>query len=817
MGKYALRDYQTHLVSQVFQHWKDGRKRVLMQSGTGTGKCLVKGTLVLMFDGTTKPVEEIQVGDVLMGDDSTPRNVLTTTTGVENCYDIVPVKGEPWGCNESHILSLICNGNSGAFKKGRIYDIALREYMALSKSDKHVLKQYRTGVEFNQVAALPIDPYFLGLWLGDGTGANIVISNPDNEIIDYLHDLGLTVRNQEKRQGKCPTWIFPSRDNEGLYSKFHAFKLFNNKHIPQCYKSASRENRLLLLAGIIDTDGHMSTNGYEITAKSDTLACDILFLARSLGFSATKSTKFVKLKGWSEPRPYNRIYISGELSAVPVKVERKVCGQRSGLKDVLRTGFKVEPRGKETYYGFEIDGNRRFVLGDFTVTHNTVMFNHIINLAFQKGKRVLVIADRRDLITQTWKRLWDAHGVHAGIIMDGHAQAFRIPVQIASVQTLNRRTFPPDIDLVIIDECRSSVSPSYAPIFQYYADAHFLGVDATPVRTSGQGFDHIYDVLVCGPSIKQMEDQGALIPAKCFINPIKQTVLDKIKITAGDYNEAQLARAMSADNITADLVASWRRYADGKKTLVFAVDIEHSKAIVAQYKRSGIEAVHVDGDFTTDQRNAVFNALKVGRVQVVSNVGIATYGVDLPWLEVVQTARPTKSLALYLQMCGRGARPYTYSDGNKMPYYLLLDHANWIMEHGQPNADRKWTLKATKTKPTKPKKFLVKKDGEQMKIMSERDMPAQADGVTLVELTEETMEFYKNAKKFDTIHNRQKSNGYKPLWAYFQYASKYPDALGIQELQYIGNKLGFKPGWGYAKWKELEGKSKQQRNTAATV
>ncbi len=1157
--KYALRDYQQRLVSQIFDHWKEGRKRVLLQSGTGTGKCLVKGTPVLMYDGTIKPVEEIQVGDVLMGDDSTPRNVLSTTTGTEMCYDIAPVKGERWGCNESHILSLACNGNSGNFKKGMQYDIELWDYMSLSMSDKHVLKQYRVGVNFPDLGIkLPINPYFLGLWLGDGTSSQVSISNPDDEVIEYLQNFG-AVRNMEKRPGKCPIWLFPAKENTDLIGSFKSLNLLRNKHIPQIYKAARWQDRLQLLAGILDTDGHLNSAGFEITAKSNTLASDILFLARSLGFAAYVKTRHVKLKGWNESRPYNRIFISGDVCQIPVKIERKKPAERRQIKNVLRTGFTVKPRGKETYYGFEIDGNRRFLLGDFTVTHNTVMFNHIVNLAQKKGKRVLVIADRRELITQTWQRLWDAHGVHAGIIMSGHAQAFSLPVQIGSVQTLNRRTFPPGIDLVVIDECRSSIAPSYEPIFKYYDGAHFLGVDATPVRTSGQGFDHIYDAMVCGPSIKEMEMQGALIPAKSFINPISQNVLDKIKITAGDYNEQQLARAMSAENITADLVASWKRYANGKKTLVFAVDIEHSKAIVEQYKKAGIEAAHVDGSFSTDQREAIFKALKTGRIQVLSNVGIATYGVDFPWLEAVQAARPTKSLSLYLQMCldskteiltkrgwlshseitdydlvygldvctnecrlvpiqeivirplhaeekmyaiksphldiritgghdmltkprrrpnmkwrkvtaieasnlkdmytvpvsaieagtvgakltdseiefigwflsdgtrnkttnaiaisqscsapercdkirgvlrgcglkfgehrvvrkdhmrgysdliqftvshgkprgtdkhltgyarlemwadkaipeifetldcrqfrilisalwmgdgrkmthvdyiprtlsitcgdnklmadriqslcirrglrcnvsiekkegrlfkynlhikerttstisgvncknskighktvgrtklveveapegelvwcvknelgtiftrrngmvvitgncGRGARPF-----EGMSHYLLLDHANWIMEHGEPNAERKWTLKSTASKKPKAKKFIVKQAGKQMQIMSEREVPAQADGVELVELTPETMRFYKNVKRFNSIHSRQKSNGYKPLWAYFQYAQKYPDEMGLQELQYIGTRLGFKPGWGYFKHKELQEKEK---------
>lgn len=446
-------------------------------------------------------------------------------------------------------------------------------------------------------------------------------------------------------------------------------------------------------------------------------------------------------------------------------------------------------------------GRKRVLMQSGTGTGKTVMFNHIINLAEKKGKRVLVLADRRGLITQTWKRLWDAHGIHAGIIMNGHPQVYQLPVQIASVQTITRRNFPPDIDLIVIDECRSSVSPTYEPIFQFYSDAHVLGVDATPVRTSGAGFDHIYQALVIGKGIKEMESEGALVPAKIFRNPIPQTQLDKIKVTAGDYNEQQLSALMSQESVISDLVASREKWAPGKKTLVFAVDIKHSKLIVEQYKKAGIAAAHVDGESSTEEREYLFNALKIGKIEVLSNVGIATYGVDLPWLEVVQLARPTKSLALYLQMVGRGARPCKETGKT---HYRLLDHANCIDEHGLPNAERKWTLKPS-PKRGKKKFILRDKNGEE-RIVKGREIPEQMEGMELVEMDEATMEFYKNRKNFDKIFGALAYNGHKPLWAYFKYASKYPDALGRNELDYIGTKLGFKPGWGYYKYKELQEK-----------
>ena len=431
------------------------------------------------------------------------------------------------------------------------------------------------------------------------------------------------------------------------------------------------------------------------------------------------------------------------------------------------------------------------------------MFNHIANLCEKKGYRVLIICDRRELIEQSWQKIWDGHGIHAGIILSGVSISYQLPVQIASIQTLNKRNFPPNIDLVIIDECRGSVAPSYAPVFAFYNGAHFLGVDATPIRTNGQGFDHLYDAMVLGPSIKEMEAMGALTPAKFFVNPINQSLLDNIGKVAGDYNEGQLAELMSRKDIVADAIASKLKYAKGLKTIAFAVDIKHSKAVMQQYKDAGISCVHVDGGTDEDERKQIFRNFANDRFEVLINVGIATYGYDEPSIFAVQDLAPTLSLSRWLQKLGRGARKFPGKE-----YYTLLDHANGIHTHGLPNADRKWTLKSTKSQKPKAKKFLVKQEGKQMAIMSEREAPAQHEGMELVELTPETLAFYKNAKKFDTIHRRQQSAGFKPLWAYFQYASKYPDDMGLQELQYIGTKLGFKPGWGYYKHKELQEKAK---------
>jgi len=374
------------------------------------------------------------------------------------------------------------------------------------------------------------------------------------------------------------------------------------------------------------------------------------------------------------------------------------------------------------------------------------MFNHVAYLAEKKGKRVLIIADRRELISQAWTRLWEWYGIHAGTILSGTAPAYQLPVQIASIQTLNKRSFPPGIDIVIIDECRASVSPSYAPIFEQYKDCYFLGVDATPIRTSGQGFDHIYDEIVIGPSIKTMEDAGALIPGKPLVNPINQSQLSRIKMTAGDYNEKQLAALMSDSQLTAGLVTSKNRWAAGLKTMCFAVNLDHSKAIVEQYRKAGISASHVDGSASTEDRAQIFRDYKAGKIELLCNVGITTYGFDEPSIMAIQLARPTKSVSLYLQMVGRGSRPYKGKD-----FYHLLDHANCVLEHGLPNKDRVWTLEGKPKVKKKQPMFKIMEGGKE-RIVSALDFPTGIEGVELEEISEETLLFWGNCKNFDKIH-----------------------------------------------------------------
>jgi superfamily I DNA/RNA helicase len=349
-------------------------------AGPGAGKCLGRGTPVLMFDGSVKKVEDVICGDLLMGPDSKPRTVLATGTGKESMYSVVPIKGEPWTCNASHVLSLKF---SAKFRYLRCGLMTAAYYFSKSKRFLSKAKLWRTGVDFKR-REVPVDPYFIGLWLGDGTSAlnGVSITNVDGDIVKYLHQIADAWRldiNDTSAANRTPTYHFSAgrsfvgqkkAGRNPLLTAMLALGLRSNKRIPEIYKVNDRDTRLALLAGLIDSDGHHDKHKcYQFCSKWRALAEDVAFLCRSLGFAAYISDRPVTFRGKKCPR--FSVSISGDLSCVPVLLKRKMVRTRKQIKDVLVTGFHLEYAGKGQYFGFELDGDGLFLLGDFTVTHNT--------------------------------------------------------------------------------------------------------------------------------------------------------------------------------------------------------------------------------------------------------------------------------------------------------------------------------------------------------------------------------------------------------------------------------------------------------------
>lgn len=406
------------------------RKSIFTTVGAtaGCGKCLGKGTKILMYDGTFMKVENIEVGDLLMSTNSTPNKVLSIGTGTEQMYEIVQKNGNNYVVNESHILSLKFSSKKNIDRFGKLQNISVKNYLNLKKSLKGDLKGYKIDkISFKEIP-ISLDPYFLGVWLGDGTSSKPDITTKDTEVVDFLKKYCLSVntecqlqkdnkitysikaiRNLEQKNIKSnkitlwesariagkmldineayisratknnkivsnSTWKWIVRDNFILKS-LQNYNLIKNKHIPNNYLYNTEHVRLELLAGLIDTDGHYSSRKYyEIIQKNNILAEQITYLSRSLGFRVNNRKKKATMKrkdGSIYTSIVNRISISGEIHKIPVKINRKRADVNKPNKDNKMCAIEVKKINIDKYYGFTIGGNSLFMLEDFTVTHNT--------------------------------------------------------------------------------------------------------------------------------------------------------------------------------------------------------------------------------------------------------------------------------------------------------------------------------------------------------------------------------------------------------------------------------------------------------------
>ena len=432
----------------------DGVRGLLAFHAVGHGKCPSFDTPVILFSGEVILAGELKPGMKLMGMDSTPRSVLDVGRGSEMMYEITPVKGPSWKCNESHILTLVYNDHMriqktphntynvrcheyangyGVFRcptfktleeattfrdsldPGHLVDISLKDYLGLPKYLKCALKLVRSGpITFPDKKEPLFDPYIIGTWLGDGSSrsTSLFICKQDEKLLEEIDRRlapGTTVskRTEPFDNPNCLTCYISRPVGDPLKGKIGSndflealreYGLIQNKHIPFEIKTGSINTRLQVLAGLLDTDGSLSDNCFDIVQKSEQLAKDITFVAQSLGFAAyiKECQKWCTYKGEKRTGTYYRVSIYGEgLENIPTVLERKRASPRQQVKDARRTGFSVKQLEIGEYVGPVLDGDHRYLLGDFTITHNTVSALGIA-LAFWRSTRRIVFATTKE-------------------------------------------------------------------------------------------------------------------------------------------------------------------------------------------------------------------------------------------------------------------------------------------------------------------------------------------------------------------------------------------------------------------------------------
>lgn len=445
---------ETQRLMRWFEHPEEthhhGIDFVLARGGRRSGKCFKKGTKVILFDGSVKTVEDILVGDLLLGPDSQPRRVESLARGREEMFEVKPRKGKSFICNGSHTLALKTSGYRVSHKElpprwdfrnpekpkrirqreeiresGTIKTMSVYDYLALSKRCRERLLLFKSeAVEFGGIKKnLDLDPYFLGLWLGYGSARTTGITNIDEPILrfvrEYSASLGMPVREYVNTSG-CLT-VFPTFGNTGqakknpIYDALKSNDLLQNKHIPSSYLRASITDRLQLLAGIIDTDGALSRNScFDIIQKNGALAEDIVYLCRSLGLYASirECRKYCIYKGVKREGTYHRITISGQIEKIPTRLQRKQAhteNLRHRQNHSLDSAISIKSLGEDDYYGFEVSGpDRLFLLDDFTVVHNSLgaVCWCLENALYNPGFQAIVGAKDTPQLERTSKKLF---------------------------------------------------------------------------------------------------------------------------------------------------------------------------------------------------------------------------------------------------------------------------------------------------------------------------------------------------------------------------------------------------------------------------
>jgi len=398
---------------------------------------------------------------------------------------------------------------------------------------------------------------------------------------------------------------------------------------------------------------------------------------------------------------------------------------------------------------------KRVVLVMPTGAGKTHTAAELIRRAVAKGRRVLFLVHRREIVLDTVRRV-RAAGLACGVVMAGTA-AEDAPVQVASVQTIAARGNHPAAELVIWDEAHHTAADTYRAIAAKYPDAYHLGLTATPERGDGQGLADAFDELVAPVTVAELTAEGLLSPCD-VIAPTERL------------------QGAIADNP----VDAWIAHAQGRPTVAFFATVAESESYARDFERFGIKAAHVDGETSRRERDAILARFAAGEIDVLCNVFVLTEGWDCPRAKVCVIARGCGSTGTYLQMVGRVLRP----DGSGCRA-LLIDLAGATLEHGRPDEVRLFTLDGIERKKSGREWIAMceacgytclgtkrgkacKRCGKPWPVPEAKTIAGAALGPVGHVATRDEKD-----QELQRLLRLARERGYRPAWAGFRFKSKY--------------------------------------------
>ena len=330
------------------------------------------------------------------------------------------------------------------------------------------------------------------------------------------------------------------------------------------------------------------------------------------------------------------------------------------------------------YDGFR-NGGKRVIYWLQTGGGKSVVFSKMIEDAVKHDMHVVLCVRRRTLIKQASNHL-DKWGIPHGVYMANHYRFQpKQKVQICSIDTLSAREIYPHEDkentMVIIDESHDCTprGKKYSRLVDRYSNKYIVGFTATPFSDNS-----LFEGIVNPISAHELRDSGYLVPDRTFVPNIVD-VSDVKRKRNGDYNEQELFEACSKSEVVGSFVDDWKKYSGGRPTILFAVNVEHSKIICEEFQRQGIRAEHHDAKSSDKQRSSAVERLGRGELSILSNVDIFSTGLDAPFVSCIQLCRPTQSIIWHLQAIGRGLRP---DKGSEKQNCVVIDNAGNTLRHG---------------------------------------------------------------------------------------------------------------------------------------
>lgn len=305
----------------------------------------------------------------------------------------------------------------------------------------------------------------------------------------------------------------------------------------------------------------------------------------------------------------------------------------------------------------------------------------------KNNNRVMFLIHRKEVLDQAVKTFKE-QGVNPNLLTAG------------MVQTLTRRVDKlPTPDVILVDEAHHALAKSYQRILSKFPKSIVLLFTATPHRTGRMQLDQIADDIIVGQSIHELTDKGFLAPFRYFQPPDDFDSKLLKRGSTGDFTNESMQEAMST-RIFGHIVKQYKRIASGMQAVVYTYSIDSAHKIAAEFNESGITARSVNGKTPQDMRDHIVRMFRDQRIKILVNVNLFTEGVDLPNVDCVIMARPTASLALYLQFSMRCLNPRPGKTA------IIIDHANNFKTFGYPDDDRDWK-KAIKSGKQKSKTLLT--------------------------------------------------------------------------------------------------------------